>query len=81
MASALRRLCSVRWTESSFFASKPAPTLDRIPLREHEFEVEVMDSSNIISSQLWNREQKMSQAETIFLESFQHMLSIREPVL
>jgi len=30
---------------------------------------------------LWNREQKMSQAETVFLESFQHMLSIREPVL
>lgn len=30
---------------------------------------------------LWTREQKMSQAETVFLESFQHMLSIREPVL
>jgi len=40
-----------------------------------------MGSSNIISSLLWNREQKMSQAETVFLESFQHMLSIREPVL
>lgn len=30
---------------------------------------------------LWNREQKMTQAETVFLESFQHLLSIREPVL
>lgn len=30
---------------------------------------------------LWNREQKMTQSETVFLESFQHMLSIREPVL
>jgi hypothetical protein len=30
---------------------------------------------------LWTRDQKMSQAETVFLESFQHMLSIHEPVL
>ena len=30
---------------------------------------------------LWNREQKMTQAETVFLDSFQHMLSLREPVL
>ena len=30
---------------------------------------------------LWNREQRMSRAETVFLESFQHMLSIREPAL
>lgn len=30
---------------------------------------------------MWNREQKMGKAETVFLESFQHLLSIREPVL
>jgi hypothetical protein len=30
---------------------------------------------------LWNSEQTMTQAETVFLESFQHRLSIREPVL
>ncbi len=29
---------------------------------------------------LWHREQKMSQAETLFLDSIQHMLSIREQV-
>ncbi|EXF94426.1 LysR family transcriptional regulator [Pseudomonas fluorescens HK44] len=30
---------------------------------------------------LWNREQKMTQAETVFLESFQHLLSRHEQVL
>lgn len=29
---------------------------------------------------LWHREQKMSQAEILFLDSIQHMLSIREQV-
>lgn len=30
---------------------------------------------------LWNREQKMTQAETVFLESFQHLLNRHEQVL
>jgi len=61
------------WPGAEHAADVDAGLLWRLPPHEGIADVDI--------HLLWNREQKMSPAETVFLESFQHMLSIREPVL